>query len=57
MNVPIEGADAKFELTAGKIEKSGVIYSVFDGRYGDKNRFIRKKTDYFLGILSACGVV
>ncbi len=32
MNVPIEGTDAKFELTAGKIEKSGTIYSVFESK-------------------------
>jgi len=30
MNVPIKGIDAKFELTAGKIEKSGAEYSVFE---------------------------
>jgi len=32
MNVPVEGVDAKFELQAGKIEKNGTIYSVFEAK-------------------------
>jgi len=32
MNVPVEGADAKFELTASTIEKSGTVYSVFESK-------------------------
>ena len=32
MNIPIEGTDAKFELKAGKLEKSGAIYSVFEAK-------------------------
>jgi hypothetical protein len=32
MNVPIEGTDAKFELTAGSLEKSGSVYSVFESK-------------------------
>ncbi|GHC63637.1 hypothetical protein [Ulvibacter litoralis] len=32
MNVPIEGVDAKFELKAGTIEKSGTKYSVFEAK-------------------------
>jgi len=32
MNVPVEGTDAKFELTAGSIEKNGSIYSVFESK-------------------------
>jgi hypothetical protein len=32
MNVPVEGTDAKFELKAGKLEKSGAVYSVFEAR-------------------------
>jgi hypothetical protein len=30
MNIPIEGVDATFELQAGKLEKSGATYSVFE---------------------------
>jgi len=32
MNIPIEGIDAKFELQAGKLEKSGATYSVFEAK-------------------------
>ena len=32
MNIPIEGIDAKFELQAGKLDKSGAIYSVFEAK-------------------------
>ena len=32
MNIPVEGVDAKFELEAGKLEKSGSVYSVFEAR-------------------------
>ncbi|MFT4668947.1 MAG: hypothetical protein ACI840_000128 [Ulvibacter sp.] len=32
MNIPIDGVDAKFELQAGKLEKSGAIYSVFEAK-------------------------
>jgi hypothetical protein len=32
MNIPVEGVDAKFELQAGKLDKSGVIYSVFEAK-------------------------
>lgn len=32
MNVPIEGTDAKFELTAGTLEKAGSVYSVFESK-------------------------
>jgi hypothetical protein len=32
MNVPVEGVDAKFELKAGKIEKSDATYSVFEAK-------------------------
>lgn len=32
MNVPIEGTDAKFELTAGSLEKAGSVYSVFESK-------------------------
>ncbi len=32
MNVPVEGIDAKFELEAGKLNKSGAIYSVFEAK-------------------------
>ncbi|RMA64195.1 hypothetical protein [Ulvibacter antarcticus] len=32
MNVPIEGANAKFELKAGKIVKSNATYSVFEAK-------------------------
>jgi hypothetical protein len=32
MNIPIDGIDAKFELQAGKLEKSGAIYSVFEAK-------------------------
>jgi hypothetical protein len=32
MNVPIEGTDAKFELEAGTLEKSGTVYSVFESK-------------------------
>ncbi len=32
MNLPIEGVDAKFELTAGSIEKNGTIYPVFESK-------------------------
>lgn len=32
MNIPIEGIDAKFELRAGKLDKSGAIYSVFEAK-------------------------
>ena len=32
MNIPVEGIDAKFELQAGKLEKSGAIYSVFEAK-------------------------
>ncbi len=30
MNIPVEGIDAKFELQAGKLVKSGATYSVFE---------------------------
>ena len=30
MDVPVEGADAKFKLQAGKLDKNGTIYSVFE---------------------------
>ena len=30
MNIPVEGVDDQFELQAGKLEKSGAIYSVFE---------------------------
>ncbi len=32
MNVPIEESDAKFELKAGKYEKNGTLYSVFEAK-------------------------
>jgi hypothetical protein len=32
MNIPIEGIDATFELEAGKLEKSGATYSVFEAK-------------------------
>lgn len=32
MNVPIEGVDALFELSAGKLEKNDVMYSVFEAK-------------------------
>jgi hypothetical protein len=32
MIIPIEGIDAKFELQAGKLEKSGATYSVFEAK-------------------------
>tara|TARA_R110002124_G_scaffold254044_2_gene419495 strand:+ start:39352 stop:40014 length:663 start_codon:yes stop_codon:yes gene_type:complete len=32
MNIPVEGVDSKFELQAGKIEKNGTMYSVFEAR-------------------------
>jgi hypothetical protein len=32
MNIPVEGIDAQFELQAGKIEKSGATYSVFEAK-------------------------
>jgi hypothetical protein len=32
MNIPVEGVDSKFELQAGKIEKSGATYSVFEAK-------------------------
>lgn len=32
MNIPIEGIDAKFELQAGTLEKSGATYSVFEAK-------------------------
>jgi hypothetical protein len=32
MNVPVEGIDAKFELDAGKLDKNGTIYSVFEAK-------------------------
>jgi hypothetical protein len=32
MNIPIEGIDAKFELQAGKLDKSGATYSVFEAK-------------------------
>ena len=30
MNVPVEGIDAQFEIQAGKLEKNGTIFSVFE---------------------------
>lgn len=30
MNVPVEGADAQFDIEAGKLEKNGTIFSVFE---------------------------
>lgn len=32
MNVPIEGVDAQFELRAGKVNKNGTLYPVFEAR-------------------------
>ena len=32
MNIPVEGVDAKFELQAGKLEKGGATYSVFEAK-------------------------
>jgi hypothetical protein len=32
MNIPIEGIDAKFELKAGSLNKSGTVYSVFESK-------------------------
>jgi hypothetical protein len=32
MNIPVEGVDEKFELNAGKLDKNGTIYSVFESR-------------------------
>jgi len=32
MNIPIEGIDAKFELKAGSLDKSGTVYSVFESK-------------------------
>ncbi|MFT4848297.1 MAG: hypothetical protein ACI83B_000826 [Sediminicola sp.] len=32
MNIPIEGIDGEFELQAGKLEKSGATYSVFEAK-------------------------
>lgn len=32
MNIPVEGVDATFELRAGKLDKSGTLYSVFEAR-------------------------
>ncbi len=32
MKIPIEGVDAEFELRAGKLNKSGTFYSVFEAR-------------------------
>jgi hypothetical protein len=32
MNIPVEGVDAKFELNAGKLDKNGTIYSVFEAK-------------------------
>lgn len=36
MNVPVENIDAKFELKAGRIEKNGVSYSVFEAKVSKK---------------------
>ena len=30
MNVPVEGSDAVFEMEAGKLDKNGTLYSVFE---------------------------
>jgi hypothetical protein len=32
MNVPVNGIDARFELDAGKLDKNGTIYSVFEAK-------------------------
>ena len=32
MDVPVEGADAQFELQAGKLDKNGTLYSVFEAK-------------------------
>jgi len=32
MNVPIENVDAQFELEAGKLDKNGTLYSVFEAK-------------------------
>ena len=32
MNVPVENVDAKFELEAGKLDKNGTLYSVFEAK-------------------------
>lgn len=32
MKIPVEGIDATFELRAGKLDKSGTLYSVFEAR-------------------------
>lgn len=32
MNIPVEGVDAQFEMRAGKLNKSGTFYSVFEVR-------------------------
>lgn len=32
MNVPVKGIDGKFELDAGKLDKNGTIYSVFEAK-------------------------
>jgi len=32
MNVPVDGIDASFELDAGKLDKNGTIYSVFEAK-------------------------
>ena len=32
MNIPIENVDAQFELEAGKLEKNGTLYSVFEAK-------------------------
>ena len=32
MNIPVEGVTAKFDLKAGKLEKNGIMYSVFEAK-------------------------
>lgn len=32
MNIPVDGVNEKFELRAGKLNKSGILYSVFEVR-------------------------
>ncbi len=36
MNIPVDGISEKFELRAGKLDKSGIPYSVFEARASKK---------------------
>lgn len=48
INVPVEGTDAKFEMTAGFIEKSNLQIPVFEAKVSKETLLFDQKKDYLI---------